>query len=446
MDLLIKGGLVLAPLEAGPPLLMPGDVRVSGQFITEIGPELHPAPGARVIGAQGCLVMPGMVNAHYHGYTNLGRGITPILPLEQWSPFTVELGGAMDDEDMRTSILLGAADMIHAGITTCLDHVPHLARLNAVAAGYEQTGMRVTLAPMVSDLQDEEWAAGKAASPSARGAQWFEEYYLAALAAYEKPGGLMRLAIGPNAPHRASRQLLEWAGCFARDHRLPVHTHLLETRWQAETAARHGESLVAILDDCGLLTSQTAVAHSVWLEDNEVERLVRARAMVVHNPGSNLRLGSGVAPVMRYVRKGIPVAMGLDGPNCGTGNSLWNAMQLAGLASHLVSADPDEWLPTGLLLKMVTEFGAAACGWGKESGAVVPKRRADLAVFPLAGVLPPAGSEFEQLIFNLPPREARTVLINGEIVLEGGIIRVFDEAALQAEAAGRALHLARKLV
>ncbi|WP_406678327.1 amidohydrolase family protein [Neomoorella carbonis] len=445
MTVLLRGGYVFQ-LKDGSVNFQPGDIRLNGAYIDGLAPEIKPLPGEEVWDVRGCLILPGLVNAHYHSYTNLLKGTTWGEPLEIWSIATVALGGLLTDREIAVSVLLGVAEMLHAGVTCCLDHFPHLSRLAAAAKAYQRSGFRVSLAPMLSDVYEHLVVPGVAerlprelrrnleAVPH-RSVQELREFYLAALQEYHQPRGTMQVVVGPNAPQRASMELLEMAAELARKYELTIHTHLLETKWQAMAACRAGSSLVAKLDRAGLLGPQTAVAHAIWLEEKERALLSERDSMVVHNPTSNAMLGSGRAPLIAYLRDNIRVALGTDGLNCGTNHNLLETMRWAGLLARLEEPDYKLWPGVSDLWPMATVNGAAATGWEGVTGRLEPGYRADLIIVSNnSPALAPATNIPAQLILNETRLAVRDVFIDGRPVMVQGRILVFDEKDLRREA------------
>jgi cytosine/adenosine deaminase-related metal-dependent hydrolase len=218
-----------------------------------------------------------------------------------------------------------------------------------------------------------------------------------------------------------------------------VLTHVYETRAQAAKARAlygpQGGSMLRWLDEVGLLNERLTIAHGVWLTDEEVGLLGRAGAGLAHNPASNLKLKSGVAPMRRVIDAGVNVALGCDNCSCGDCQSMFSAMKLLCLLA--AGSDPN---PTGVhattALAAATTGGAKAVGLGGEVGAIAPGHQADLVFLGLDDIAyVPLNSAVRQVVFAEAGRGVRSVMIGGEMVLEHGRMLTVDEAALRAEAA-----------
>ena len=301
----LDGGLVLEDWSCEP---RPGAILVRGDRIAAVafGGEAAALSGqaAERHDLGGAIVMPAFVNAHHHAYSNALRGTENALPLELWSLFTVAWGRALDGDLLRLAILLGAAEMLRAGVASVIDHAPQVRLHETAFAAHVESGMRVGYAPMLHDRHDHDLMGFTLPAPlraQIEGAGFpSHEFYagmIASLVAAARGNDRVRILLGPNAPQRCSPELLtQWESLRAH-HGLGVHTHLLETRAQA-IQARHAwpAGIVAEMDRRGLLAPGLAVAHGVWTDADERALLARRGVVVVHNPASNLMLGSGVMP------------------------------------------------------------------------------------------------------------------------------------------------------
>ncbi|MGH7153228.1 MAG: amidohydrolase family protein, partial [Acetobacteraceae bacterium] len=307
--------------------------------------------------------MPGLVNAHTHGHGNLVKGSGDRWTLETLLNAGPYLTGNRVLEDKYLSCLLGGLDMIRSGCTACYDlfyefPVPSLKGLEAAARGYRDAGLRVLLAPMVADHSFYEAIDGilEALPPEQRKA--VERFRLApaaeTLAALE---GVVKgwsfdpldagIALAPTIPLHCSDSFMLACRDLARDAGLGLHMHLAESKVQAVAGLRrYGKTLTAHLADIGFLASGFTAAHAVWLDPDDIARLADHGASVAHNPGSNLRLGSGVAPAREMRAAGLNVGIGTDGPHCADNQNMFEAMRLASFVSRIRSLDPQDWLST----------------------------------------------------------------------------------------------------
>lgn len=453
----ILGGLVLEGWDAEP---RPGGVLVADGRIVAV--ELGPAAGAlagraaEVVDAAGTVVMPGLVNAHHHAYGNALRGTENSLPLELWAPFTVAYGRALDAETLRLAILMGAAEMLRGGVTAAIDHAPQVGLHEAAFAAHAESGLRVGYAPFFHDIHDHDFL-GLTLPPALRtfleapgfASPDFAEAMFRRLAATARDGdGRVAVLLGPNAPQRCSDRLLDLWARLRDGLGLGVHTHLLETRAQAEGARRawpHG--LVREMDRRGLLAPGLSVAHGVWLDADERALLAERGVVVAHNPASNLMLGSGLAPLQGYRRAGVTVALGSDSANTGGSANLFEVMRLAMMLPRLGDDDWRAWMPAPEILRMATEGGAAALGLAGRLGRVAPGWVADLVLIDVerAGIAAPRTS-VATLVQHGGPDHVRATMVAGRWRYRDGRVLAFDETAVLArfrERAGPMLAAAR---
>lgn len=437
----ITGGLVLEGWDREP---APGTVLVEDGRIAAIGRGADAddlaARAAEAVDAAGAVVMPGLVNAHHHAYGNALRGTENALPLELWSAFTVAHGRTLDAGLLRLAILLGAAEMLRAGVTAAIDHSPQLGLHATVLAAHRESGMRVGYAPFMHDVHDHDFL-GLAPPPALRAfleAPGFlpaatVEAAIRSLAAETRSDQTVMLLLGPNAPQRCSDVLLDLWVRLRDELGLGVHTHLLETRAQAEGARRawpHG--LVREMDRRGLLAPGLSVAHGVWLDAGERALLGERGVVLAHNPASNLMLGSGLAPLQGYRRAGVTVALGSDSANSGGSANLFEVMRLAMMLPRLGDGW-QEWIRAPEVLRMATEGGAAALGLGGRAGRIAPGFLADLVLVDVAGAaLAAARPSVAALVQHAGPAQVRATMVGGRWAYRDGRILAFDEQAMLA--------------
>src|SRR5579864_6411048 len=371
----IRGGLLLDVASHSAP---PRDLLVDDDTIIEIGPPGLAAPDdAQPIDAAGQLLMPGLVNAHTHGHGNLMKGAGDRWTLEALLNAGPHLNGGRVLEDKYLTCLLGGLDMIRSGATACYDlfyefPLPSLDGLMAAARGYRDAGLRVMLAPMIADRSFYEAIPGLLEAISADTRKELERFRLApgreTLRAVERIVSKWsfarteaRLALAPTIPLHCSDDFILACRDIARDARLGLHMHLAESKPQAVAGIRrYGKTLTAHLEEFKFLRPNLTVAHSVWLDDTDIGLLADHGTCIAHNPGSNLRLGSGVAPVRRMRDRGLVIGIGTDGAHCADNQNMFEAMRLASFVSRVRSVDAEEWLATEEVLTMATAGSAHA--------------------------------------------------------------------------------------
>jgi guanine deaminase len=454
----IVGGLVM-PDAATP--AQPADLLLIDGRIAEIGApgRFAALEGVPTLDASDRMVIPGLVNGHSHSHGALGRGAVPDVALEGFLAASPSINGQRGLDDMALSATLNAVELLKKGCTAVFDMSgefpqPTLAGLHAVAGAYAKAGLRAVVAPMIADRTlyqalPELLSAlppalqpGLAAlsAPDARG-------LLATLhqAALDWPfdSGQVRLGIAPTIPLHCSDEFLRGCAGLSAEFGLPIQTHLAESRAQAVIGRQHyGRSLVAHLQVLGLLGPSLSVAHAIWIDDAEIELLAAAGATAVHNPLSNLRLGSGIAPVRRMMERGLRVALGSDGANTSDTQNLFEALRLAAGLSRVLDADESRWLIATEVFGMSTAGSAAVLGWRDCIGRIAPGCHADLVLLDLAQpVYVPLRDALRQLVHGENGAAVDRVLVGGRLVVDSGRVLTVDEPALRRQAQAAAERL-----
>ncbi len=457
---IIRGGLVLDIVghEAAP-----GDILLAGDGIAEIGPPGLAAPeGARVIDAADRLLMPGLVNSHTHGHGTLAKGVGDIWNLELLINAGPYINGHRSLEDKYLSGLLGGLDLIQSGATACYDlffefPVPTLDGLAAAARGYNEAGVRVVIAPMTADHSFYEAIPGlmEALPPSL--AREVERVRLAptseTLAALRRVVGgwsadrdTARIALAPTIPLHCSDEFTVGCRDIAREYGTGLQMHLAESRVQAVSGLRrYGKTLTAHLAELDFLGSNFVGAHGVWLDDDDIARLADHGCAVAHNPGSNMRLGSGIAPARRLKDRGVTVGIGTDGSSCSDNQNMFEAMRFASYASRVIGVDYTKWLRTEEVLTMATEGSAKALGFGGVIGKLAPGYKADIVFLDLLHPnLMPLNDPTNQLVHCENGAAVDSVMIGGRMVLDHRVFPGVDVAALRAKVEARLVELREK--
>ena len=310
MATIIRGGRVL---DTRAHRADAADVLITGDTITEIGaPGLAAPSDAAVVDARGKLLHPGLINAHTHAHGNLAKGMGDRWTLELLLTAGPWISGGRSLEDKHLSAKLGAVEMVLKGCTASYDlplewPAPTPEGLEAVASGYAAVGMRAVVAPMVADRTFFEAVPGLMAVLPPSLQQDVEKLRLApwktsidnmrrAFAGWKLDRDQVRPAVAPTIPHHCSDEFIRACVDLAREHGLGLHTHVAESKVQAIVGLqRYGKTLTAHLDDLGVVGPRFTVAHGVWLDADDMKRLGDQGASVAHNPGSNMRLGNGLA-------------------------------------------------------------------------------------------------------------------------------------------------------
>jgi cytosine/adenosine deaminase-related metal-dependent hydrolase len=427
------------------------DILIEGSDIRAVGAGLDPqlTAGARVIDAADHLVIPGMINAHYHSHDTLCRGLFEELPLEFWLLYTLPMGAHRSREEMRLRTLVGALEAMRCGITTLQDMLGLIPltedNVDVVLDAYAEIGMRVVFSPMVFDipaaamvahrdmLPDEIQAMIGNVAPGAR-----EQIDFLDAQMNRKPaGGTLHWATAPFAPQRCTPAMLEMCAEFAERHDLPVYTHVYETRGQAVMARErwrdHGGSFIRFLKSCGLLNHRLNIAHSVWISRREMDWMAEADAGAVVNATANLKLKSGVAPMLDMAEAGMRVGLGCD--NCSTSDvqNMFQSMKSYCLLAAISDPMPGEGI-AHKALRHATVGSARSALLDDRLGAIRPGCKADLVLLDMKDTAYlPYNSAARQIVYTETGRGIDHVIIDGRHVVDNRVVTTIDEAALRAE-------------
>jgi 5-methylthioadenosine/S-adenosylhomocysteine deaminase len=351
-----------------------------------------------------------------------------------------------DPAELEAAALLGAAQLLRGGVTGVVDMIrpwPQLSfeTIDAVAAAYQSAGLRAAIVPVVHDLPAER-TLPLDDLPALTPAQTLPgEDQLAIVEAlfraWHGRDGRISIQVGPSGPQRCSDELLGAAGELARRLGTVLHTHALETRAQAEQARRRwGQSMIRQLDTFGLLTPNTVLAHVVWGEVEDASLLVERGCVVVHNPASNCVLGSGRAPLTRWLAAGVRVALGTDAATCNDGLSMFEAMKLATILHRPDEPDWNQWPHARDALTLASVGGAAAMALEDGAGRLVRGAPADLVVLDSrAGAFVPPNDLAQQLVMRGSEGIVKHVFVAGQIRVRDGALVGVDWEALSDAAA-----------
>jgi 5-methylthioadenosine/S-adenosylhomocysteine deaminase len=442
MAILLENATVVT-LSRSKPVLEGQQILIHDGAIAQIGSKIDTRlPITKRMDCSEMIVMPGLVNAHSHLTEILQKSFRDNARMEIWRSYrttTEDLAG-LTAEEIGTAAELACSEMLKNGVTAVVDHFstrPGLtvAKMEAILGGFEKTGIRGMLVPSLRD-QDSIRLATQPTKRRNRPAQtspepWKEEV-LTVLAHLRRAGTHSGIMLGPSSPMNCSDGLLREVVKVAEQYDLGIHTHLLETRLQAWTAQKiYGKTICAHLAEIGFLSSRLSTAHSIWLNEREMDLLASAGASAVHNPASNLKLGSGIAPVAKLKAHGVNVALGTDGGDTSDSYSIFEQMRLAAYLSRVVAEDPDRWVTALDALKMGTANGAQAVpAWRGKIGKIKPGYRADLVLLKPSLRLRPLRDIVNQLVFCEGGQSVDTVLVDGMVVVQSGRLTGVNEESL----------------
>ena len=400
--------------------IVEGELLIVDGKIAAVGERGHSAN--LVIDATDCAVIPGFVQTHIHLCQTIFRGAADDLSLIDWLKKRVwPMEAAHSASSIAASARLGIAELIQGG-TTCALTMETVNHTEEVFSVVEETGFRATVGKCMMDKGNE--------VPAALHEQTAEsiEQSIALLDAWHgKAGGRIRYCFAPRFAVSCTRELLEKVAQLARQRGVMVHTHASENTTEcAMVESETGLRNVAYLDSLGLTGPHVALAHCVHLSDDEIDTLEKTGSNVVHCPSSNLKLGSGIAPIVKLLDRGVSVSLGADGAACNNRLDMFTEMRTAALLQKALHGP--EVLTANRVLRMATIDGAKAMGLDSEIGSLEVGKRADIAMVRLGGLhATPAAEVISTLVYSAQASDVDTVLIDGELVLRDGKLQTIDE-------------------
>jgi 5-methylthioadenosine/S-adenosylhomocysteine deaminase len=444
---ILRGGRVL-DIAAG--TAEPADILIEDDTIREVGAPGCAAPeGAAEISAERRLIHPGLVNAHTHAHGNLSKGMGDRWTLELLLSAAPWLTGYRTVEDKYLTAQLGAVEMVLKGCTACYDlffewPLPTQDGLALVASAYSDVGMRAVIAPMVADRSFYEAIPGLQAALPEPLRQRVGEFRLApaaetlaairgALAHWSFDRDRVRLAVAPTIPHHCSDGFILGCAALAREFGVGLHSHVAESKVQAVVGTRlYGQTQTAHLADLGVLGPHFTVAHGVWLDDDDMARLGDHGASVAHNPGSNMRLGSGLADTRAMLERRVNLAIGTDGASCADNQNMYEALRLASFVSKVQGPNWRRWLTTREAALAATEGSARALGLADRIGRIAPGYKADIVMLDLDHPnWLPLNDPVNQLVHCEDGTAVDSVMIGGRLVVANRRVLTVDMARLR---------------
>lgn len=397
---------------------------IEGPRIVWAGPaaDRRSIPGETVRNLGGRVVMPGMINTHAHGGLSLHRGCCDDGDLFEWAAALAPHTAHMTLEDNRHSCHLAIFEMIRHGITTACDCARYGAGVFAGVAS--KIGMRslsgsLANSPSLRTQGQPNWPAALDETREAM--------------ARHAGDGLSRFYLGGHSPYNCTPELLVEVKRAAEQLGLPFVIHAAENRREVDIVReRHGLRPIEHLHRLGLLDRGTVLAHCIWVEPHEIDILAETGAAVAHNPVSNGKLASGVAPVPALRKRGVPVGLGTDSTLSNNSLSLFQEMKVAVLLQRATTLDGFS-LGARDVLTMATREGARVLGWDAEIGTIEPGKQADLVVLDLEhplGLTPER--VLSDLVYAAGPQHVREVMIAGRTVFADDAFTAVDEREVKA--------------
>jgi 5-methylthioadenosine/S-adenosylhomocysteine deaminase len=435
-DILIKNALVLPMTEQRKSFH--GYVRARGGVITEVveGSAHEAGQDEEIIDAAGCVLMPGLVNAHTHLYQVLLRAVWEDLELMPWLKRIYGCARVLRPEHFYAGSLLGCAEAIRSGVTTVCEHNflnPSPECAYETLRAMRESGLRSVFARTIMDT-------GEIVPECTREKPETAFQRIEALLVRHPGSDKLSFMTGPNTPPiNTTPALLEEIRRFASAKSLGISAHVAESRSVVECVQReHGKNgVVEFLHQFGIATSRSIFAHTVHVSSDEIRILKETGASVSHNPVSNMMLGDGVAPVVEMLRQGVNVALGSDGAASNHSQDLFDTMKAASLLQKVHHRDAGVIKPYEVL-RMATIGGAKALGLDAVCGSIERGKRADLILVNLAALHnQPINDVVSQIVHCAKASDVQTVIVDGAVLMRDRHLIRHDENQL-LESAGAA--------
>ncbi|BAY35161.1 amidohydrolase (plasmid) [Nostoc carneum NIES-2107] len=409
------------------------DVQIVDGKIAAIGSNLDVI--GTVIDGTHQMLLPGFINAHTHSSEMWQRGAIRPLPLELWLAELYEFS-QLNLEKVYLSALGTAVETLLSGGTSVVDHLvlipgQEFETIAAAIRAYREVGIRAFIAPLI---QDESLTAG---IPSGETQQNHEPYFRSTAATldiieavvqqFHRPDEGVSILVAPTGIQLCSDAL--FTGCIELSDRynLSRHSHLLETRAQEKLAQeKYGCSAVEHLKRIGYLSDRTSLAHCVWLSEADIAILAETQSTVVHNPLSNLRLGSGIAPILKYQQAGVNVTFGCDGASSNDSQDLLEAIKIGSILHNVTNLDYQQWITPRQAVEMASLGGAKGINFADKIGSLEVGKNADLVLYDLTHLsLLPRTDPIGLLVLGRPSNVVNSVWVNGkQIVADGRVTTI----------------------
>jgi 5-methylthioadenosine/S-adenosylhomocysteine deaminase len=430
------------------------DVCVQESAIAAIGKDL-PAPiGASEIDGTGKLLMPGLINGHFHSPGNFNKGALDDMPLELFMLYEVPPFDCPPTPPRMHYVrtLLGAAEMLKGGVTAVHDdpfYVPAVNEelIDATMQAYADAGIRATVSinmpnvieyekyPFLYGLLPEEFRIRMSNCKPLSTRELITLYRRFISLWHNTHNGLLRTSVSCSAPQRVKRDYLRGLADLSAEFDLPYNMHVLETRLQRVLGDQlFGRSLVRFVNDERVLTERALVIHAIWVDEYDMDLLGASGCSIAHNPLCNLKLGSGIMPFRALTDRGINICLGSDEMCSDDAVNLWNVAKFGGLVHKIAEVDYRKWPKAQEILECATRNAAKAMRIQASTGSIEIGKQADLILLDLNTLaFTPLNDLRRQLVFCENGSSVRMVMVAGRVVAQSGKLLSLDENALKSE-------------
>lgn len=403
------------------------DVAVSGDRIEAVGEAPAGFKADRVIDCSEKLVMPGFINTHTHAAMTLFRSYADDMALMEWLETKIWPAEAgLTGEDVYWGTMLAIAEMVRGGTTAFVDMYFFM---DQVARAVDESGMRAVLSRGMAGV------APTAQQALTESEAFYREWHGGA-------DGRITVMLGPHAPYTCPPDYIKKVTALAAKLGAEIHIHLSETAGEVENCRKeHGKSPIALMNDLGLFDFGVIAAHCVHLSPEDIEIIKAKKVRVAHNPGSNMKLASGVAPVPALLSAGVAVGLGTDGAASNNNLDMLEEMRLAAMLHKVHTLDPLV-VPATQAVEMATSHGAAVLGLAGATGRLAPGYKADIVIFDMSAPhWYPRHDRLSLLTYAAAAADVHSVMVDGRLLLDGRKLTTIDEERLKYEVNTRGFRL-----
>jgi len=436
VDVIILGCSVL-PMDDNLSFITDGGIAIEGNQIVSVGRSgdiKGNYTANKVIEAEGKLAMPGLVNTHTHASMVYFRGLADDLPLKEWLEKHIWPAEAkfVNPDFVREAVKLAATEMVKSGTTVFCDM--YFAE-DSAARSIKEIGMRAVLG---EGLLDSPTPISKNSREGLKKSEKFIKDWL--------DDDLIVPAVAPHALYTCSAELLKSAKELADKYDVLLHVHLAEENWEVEKIrADHGMSPVEYLQSLGFLGERTSAAHVNWVSKKDIEILAKTKTGVCHNPQSNMKLATGISPVVDMLEAGVKIGLGTDGASSNNDLDMFEEMTTASMLQKAFRKDPAA-LKAKDVVWMATRGGTEVLGLQDEIGSIESGKKADIILLAMDKPhLVPLYDVYSHLVYVVNGGDVETVLIDGKLVLENGKMQTVDEREIIEKAKAFAKKLRKEI-
>lgn len=445
-DILISGGTIITQ-NTTREIIQNGSIVISGSEIIDIGgtkelvDKYNPQ---KIITASGKFIFPGLINTHTHLFQTFIKGIGEGLSLYEWiDGISAPSASSMSEEEAYLSTLLGGIEAIHGGTTTILDFMysmPNSSLHRQVANGFLKLGLRGVLGLGLMENGEQHGLSPCQFRPVSEAlCEWSE-------IRNQFINPQLSFALAPELPFGITRESFEEIRSYATTHKIPITLHINESEEDDKaTLIDFGKRAIPFLDEIGFWKSDVIAVHCIKMQPEDINIFIKNEVKISHNPISNMYIGLGYAPIIKFINEGLSVSLATDGAGSNNSQDMFEVMKCTGLLHKFVHTNP-QIINSQMVLDMATLGGAKAIGQEKKIGSLEIGKQADLFIFdPIFPKSVPVFDPVSSLVFSSGSENVSTTIVAGKILMENKEIINFDEKDILKECQERAWELAKRV-